>query len=88
MIKEHNLVNLGFDREDISSFESGGNPTHYYTYNFGHPQYGLCLITNCENEVEKDGGWFVELFEVEGFKRITDLNELMDFFVTLKKLEQ
>ena len=88
MIQEHNLINLGFTREDISEWDTGGEPTHYYTYDFGHPQHGLCLITNCESNIEKNESWYVEFFNTEGFKRITDLNELMDLITTLKKLEK
>ena len=88
MIQEHNLVNLGFTKNEIEEWDTGGDPTYYFTLEFGHPEHGLCLITNCEMDIEKDGGWFVEFFNTEGFKRITDLNELMDLIAILKKLEK
>ena len=88
MIQEHNLVNLGFTRNEIDEWDAGDKPTYYFTRDFGHSQHGLCLITNCEMDIEKDGGWFVELLEVEGLKRITDLNELKTLIDILEKLEK
>ena len=88
MIQEHNLVNFGFVKNEIDEWDTGYKPTHYYTRDFGHPQHGLCLITNCEVDVEKDGGWFVEIFNTEGFKRVTDMNELKQLIDTFEKLEK
>jgi len=88
MIQEHNLANLGFTKNELGEWDTGGEPTHYYTRDFGHPQHGLCLITNCESDIEKNSGWFVELFNTEGFKRISDLNELKALIDVLEILEK
>jgi hypothetical protein len=80
---EQNLVNLGFELQPIDDGEAS---THYYTKDFGDEHYGICLISNTKLDVEKDGGWFVEIFEAEGFRRIFDFNELKTLNDILEKL--
>ena len=48
-MKEEVLVQLGFNRNDISEEESGASVFHYYTMDFG----SLCLISNENDEVDK-----------------------------------
>ena len=58
-MKEQDLVDLGFERTDVSEIESGGDPFHYYTLDFSR---GFSLISNGSDEVE-NGEWHVEVFE-------------------------
>ncbi len=58
-MKEQDLIDLGFERTDVSEVESGGDAFHYYTLDFSR---GFSLISNGSDEV-KDGEWHVEVFE-------------------------
>lgn len=76
-ITEQDLIDFGFDKQIISSADNGTpEDTHYYTLDFGHDQYGLCLITNCDDQA-KEEGWYVEFFEAQGMRRIEDYDQLM-----------
>ncbi len=55
-MKEEVLVQLGFNRNDISEEESGASAFYYYTMDFG----SLCLISNANDEVGEDGEWMVD----------------------------
>ena len=77
-MKEEVLINLGFERNDVSEEESGDKAFYYFTMDFGD----LCLISNANDESEKDGGYFVEVFDNMDI-RITieeDLKALIDIF--------
>jgi len=57
-MKEKDLINLDFTRNDETVESSGAsNDWHYYTYDIGH----FCLISSSSDEVEEDG-WYVEVF--------------------------
>ena len=85
-ITEQHLIDFCFEKQIISSADNGtAEDTHYYTLDFGHDQYGLCLITNCEDEA-KDEGWYVEFFEAQGMKRIEDYDQLMRLIDILGEL--
>jgi hypothetical protein len=84
-LTEQNLTNLGFSQQPL---DDGEESTYYYTKEFGDVRYGICLISNCKSDVEKDGGWYIEIFEAEGLKRIFDLNELKALNDIFEKLEQ
>ena len=75
-MKEQDLIDLGFERTNVSAEESGDNPFYYYTYNITDE---LCLISSDNGEAEKDG-WFVEMFDYDGIKftNVKDLKTLMD----------
>lgn len=75
-MKEEVLVQLGFNRNDVSEEESGASAFHYYTMDFG----GLCLISNANDEVGEDGEWMVEIFDDQSieFKNEEDLRALVD----------
>lgn len=86
MITEQHLIHFGFDKQIISSADNGtAEDTYYYTLDFGHDQYGLCLITNCEDEAKKEG-WYVEFFEAQGMRRIEDYDQLMRLIDILGEL--
>lgn len=75
-MKEEVLVQLGFNRNDVSEEESGASAFHYYTMDFGT----LCLISNANDEVGEDGEWMVEIFDDQSieFKNEEDLRALVD----------
>ena len=60
-ITEQLLVDLGFERVDVSEEEAGGPPFYYFTYDFTDRGV-LSLISNASNEVEEDS-WTIEVFE-------------------------
>ena len=77
-MKEKELVALGFERTDVTAEESGYETDwYYYTLTFGNGS--ICLITNDNTEVEKDG-WYAEVFEDETirFTNNTDVMALID----------
>jgi len=58
-MKEIDLINLDFTRNDETAENSGSpNDWHYYTYDVG----SFSLISPSSDEVENDE-WFVEVFE-------------------------
>lgn len=76
-MKEKELIALGFERTDVTAEESGYETDwYYYTLTIGNH---LCLITNDNTEVEKDG-WYVEVFEDETIRFTTssDVMALID----------
>ena len=75
-MKEQDLIDLGFERNDVSEEESGHVRFYYYTYNITDE---LCLISSDNEEAKKDG-WFVELFDYENieFRNPEDLKILID----------
>lgn len=76
-MKEKELIALGFERTDVTAEESGYETDwYYYTLTLGNH---LCLITNDNTEVEKDG-WYVEVFEDETirFTNSEDIKALVD----------
>ena len=54
-MKEQDLIDLGFERNDVSAEESGHVRFYYYTYNITDE---LSLISSDNGEAKKDG-WFV-----------------------------
>jgi hypothetical protein len=58
---EQDLIDLGFERVDVTAPESG-KPQDWYYYIY-HLDKTLCLISSCNDEVKKDD-WFVEFFVV------------------------
>lgn len=79
-MKEQDLVDLGFERTDVSEIESGGDPFHYYTLDFSK---GFGLISNANDEVTTVAGhhrWYVEVFEAPeiNFVEKKDIKQLID----------
>ena len=75
-MKEQDLVDLGFKRNNISAEESGDKPFFYFTYNITDE---LCLISS-DNDEAKRNGWYVELFDYDDIKftSLEDLKTLID----------
>lgn len=64
-MKEEDLIDLGFERVDVTAKESGSpNDWYYYTYDFTKDLIigGLFLIS-CDNEEAAKEGWSVEFFD-------------------------
>lgn len=79
MIKEKDLIELGFERQDNTPESSGSlNDWHYYTLDIED----FCLITNANDEVE-DNNWKVYIFDYDGFE-FTELEKLKSFIDVLK----
>ena len=51
-MKEADLIQLGFNRVDVSEQESGDKPFYYYTYDIGNGT--ISLITQSNDEVENN----------------------------------
>ena len=75
-MKEQDLIDLGFNRYDVSAEESGDKPFFYFTYNITDE---LCLISTDNGEAERNG-WYVELFDYENieFRNTEELKTLID----------
>ena len=76
-MKEQDLIDLKFRKEDVTAEESGNlSDYYYYTYDFTN---GLSLITN-DNESATIYGWSVEFFDTEEkikFTKTKDLKKLI-----------
>jgi len=75
-MKEQDLIDLGFERVDVSAEESGTNAFYYYIRDFGERNV-LSLISPSNDQVE-DEEWYVEVFEDDSV-RIDKLRDLEDF---------
>ena len=82
-MKEELLVELGFERVDVSAEESGADAFYYYIRDFGERNV-LSLISPSNDEVE-DGEWCVELFEDESV-RIDKKKDLEDFIEIVTRI--
>ena len=76
MMKQQDLIDLGFEKVNVSSKESGSKPYFYYTYYFSN---GFCLITRASDEIV-NGKWSVEVFDTDEsfeFKKVSELSSLI-----------
>jgi hypothetical protein len=82
MIKEKDLIELGFERKDNTPESSGApNNWHYYTLDIGD----LCLISD-DSDAVKDNNWKVYIFDYDGFQ-ITELKKLKSFIDLLNEIK-
>ncbi|MEI6424459.1 MAG: hypothetical protein WCP55_19735 [Lentisphaerota bacterium] len=79
-ITEVGLLNLGFERQDVSIEESGQDkPFYYFTFEIDK----LCLISNSNDECV--GKMYnVEFFDYSDAVRFTDIKILSDLVEILK----
>lgn len=80
-MKEQDLIDLGFERVDVSEQESGDKPFHYYTYDIGNGT--ISLITQSNDEVENEN-WHVEVFEDSSI-RFETLEDVTKFIQVTEK---
>ena len=81
MIKEDDLIQLGFERVDVSEQESVDKPFHYYTYDIGNGV--ISLITQSNDEV-KDNNWHVEVFDDTSI-RFETIEDITKFIQVIEK---
>jgi len=60
-MKEQDLIDLGFERIDISAKQSGDEAYHYYVYAFTEDFY----LISCANDEAASRGWFVQMFDYD-----------------------
>lgn len=80
-MKEQDLIDLKFERVDVTAEESDDDAFYYYTYDLG--KGAISLISNANNEVI-DGKWSIEIFEDETIK-FWDVSDLKKFINIVKK---
>lgn len=75
-MKEQNLIELGFERNDDND---GDNDYYYYTLELGNDYSPLCLISNGNDEAG-DNDWSVSIFDYESiiFTELKQLKELIN----------
>ena len=81
-MKEQGLINLGFERVDVSAEESGDEAFYYYGLDLGN-QRVVNLISPANTEVI-DNKWFVEVFEDESIC-FDDIDQLKTFIKIVKE---
>ena len=75
-MKEADLIQLGFNRVDVSEQESGDKAFHYYTYDIGN---GVISLISQSNDEVKDNDWHVEVFDDTSirFETIEDITKFI-----------
>jgi len=81
-MKEEQLLELGFERTDVSKEESGDRPFYYFTLDFGLSR-GISFIS-CDDEQAKEDGWYIEIFEDPSI-RFNEYEDVKDLIRILKK---
>ena len=71
-MKEQDLIDLNFDKIEVSKEESGCDDAfYYYTYDFKN----FSLITPSNDDILDDNSWYAEIFDHEDF-RFSDREDL------------
>jgi hypothetical protein len=81
-MKEQDLIDLGFERTDVSAEESGDKPFYYFCLDFGLSR-GISLISS-DDEQAKEDGWYVEIFEDDSI-RFNEYEDVKDLIRIIKK---
>lgn len=81
-MKEQDLIDLGFEKTDVTEDKSGDISFYYYTYYFN--KY-FSLITNSNDEV-KENKWFAEIFDYD--IRFSNLDDLKQFIHLINKVKK
>ena len=83
-MKEQDLINAGFTRNDVNKEESGNDKDfHYYVLDVVD---GITLVSDSTEEINEDN-WTVDCFEVDKIL-ITEPEQLFNFLETLKLCTQ
>lgn len=84
-LTEEHLVELGFQLNDISAEESGGDPYRFYTLDLSETNSNFCLIS-CSNDETENDNWTVEFLETEiKFTHYEHLRDMIFQFNELKR---
>lgn len=79
-MKEQTLIDLGFERQDVSAEESGEGEYYYYVLDIGD----TCLITSANDENEGTDDWSCGLYNSMGLE-ISDESDLKTLVSILQK---
>lgn len=81
---EQDIIDLGFERVDVTAGESGyPEDWYYYIYDFTD---NLCLIS-CDNNEAQLEGWYIELFE-ETKIRFTDIYDVQELIKIINRAKR
>lgn len=84
-ITEEVLMDLGFQRNDVSAEESGGSAFHYFNLD----KNGECLLISCGNDETINGQYYtVEIFNGSEFGYIVNKQHLREFINSVNKFVQ
>ncbi len=78
-MKEQDLIDLGFVREDD---KDNGAPYHYYTLDIGNDYVPMCVISNANDEAGENN-WTVSIFDYESIE-FTSLEDVKNLISLLK----
>jgi len=70
---------LKFEREEYSDYEGD---YHYYSYEITN---GMSFISSASDEAEKEGQWFVDVFNTEDPIRFYKFEEVQNLLNILEK---
>jgi hypothetical protein len=76
---EKEIQLLGFEREDMNDGDYSG---HYYAYRI---TAGFEFISNANDELEKDGSWFIEFFNSDPQIKFTEFGEVQALINLIEK---
>lgn len=83
MIREKDLITLGFHKTVVSSEESGDSSYYYYTFQ-PNENSSFCLISQANDQVKR--GWVISFFEDDiEIKRKEDLIQLVSILKKISK---
>jgi hypothetical protein len=87
-LREQHLIQLGFERKDISAEESGDTPFHFYVMDLSETNPNFCLIS-CSNDEAENGEWWVDFLETEiRFHHYEHLHNMIFQFQGLKRFTE
>ena len=76
---EREIQLLGFEREDMNDGDYSG---YYYAYRIAN---GFEFLSNANDEIEKDGSWFVEFFNSNPQIRFDEFGEVQGLINLIEK---
>ena len=82
-MKEQDLLDLGFKRNDVTAEESGA-PNDFYYYDIDLGSNGSISLISPSNDEVENGNWYVEVFE-DAKVMFTDKDDLKIFIDIINK---
>jgi hypothetical protein len=83
-ITDIHLKELGFQRNDISAEESGGDPYTYWSLDMSFNNPNFAFITCASDECDEPGIWKVMFFDVDDYM-FTEVEPLSNIINALNK---